>query len=224
MDRKEFMKQLSDLLKDLPSEERQEALDFYENYFDDAGAENEEQVLRELGSPSKVADTIKDGMASDSGDFAQYTEQGYTDRREEEARQVPRARRKRSGWTTAKTILLLILLVFLSPFLKGLFGGALGVVIVILFLPFILIFVLGAAVFGILVAAIVCIVTAVGLLFAVPAAAFLTFGVGLILFALGLVLLILVVWAAGKILPAFLRTITEFLSNLLNRRKGGERA
>ena len=222
MDRKEFMKQLSDLLRNLPPDEKQEALEYYENYFDDAGAENEEQVLRELGSPQKVADTIKTGMRPDSGSYAQYTEQGYTDRREEEARQVPRTRRKREGLTKARAILILILLVFLSPFLKGIFGGALGIIITILLLPFLLAFAVGAGVVGIFVAVVACIVAAVGLCFSVPAAGILTFGIGLLLLAVGLALLTLIIWLIGKVIPALLRVVTGFFGNLLHRRKGDE--
>ena len=61
MDRKKFMKELEYLLQDISDEERQEALSFYENYFDEAGKENEQKVIDELGDPSRVAAIIKDG-------------------------------------------------------------------------------------------------------------------------------------------------------------------
>ena len=59
MDRAQFMQELEKLLADISETERQDALDFYNSYFDDAGAENEASVLRELGSPEKVAAIIK---------------------------------------------------------------------------------------------------------------------------------------------------------------------
>ena len=37
MNRAQFMKQLEKLLSDISEEERKEALDYYESYFDDAG-------------------------------------------------------------------------------------------------------------------------------------------------------------------------------------------
>ena len=55
MDRAQFMQALEKLLADISETERQDALDCYNSYFDDAGAENEASVLRELGSPEKVA-------------------------------------------------------------------------------------------------------------------------------------------------------------------------
>lgn len=59
MNRRQFMQQLSQLLMDLPNEERFDALKYYNNYFDDAGEENEDQIIEELGSPQAVAAVIK---------------------------------------------------------------------------------------------------------------------------------------------------------------------
>lgn len=59
MNRAQFMEQLEKLLSDISEEERQEALDYYESYFDDAGEDQEANVIRELGSPGKVAAIIK---------------------------------------------------------------------------------------------------------------------------------------------------------------------
>lgn len=59
MDRAQFMKQLERLLSDISEAERQEALAYYNSYFDEAGPENEASVIRELGSPGKVAAIIK---------------------------------------------------------------------------------------------------------------------------------------------------------------------
>ena len=45
MNRIEFMTELAALLQDVPVEERREAMQYYNDYFDDAGEENEEQVI-----------------------------------------------------------------------------------------------------------------------------------------------------------------------------------
>ncbi|MCI8370962.1 MAG: DUF1700 domain-containing protein [Lachnospiraceae bacterium] len=58
MNREEFMKQLERLLQNLPEEERQDALQYYEDYFEDAGPDRETEVIRELGSPEHVAESI----------------------------------------------------------------------------------------------------------------------------------------------------------------------
>jgi len=54
-----FMSQLEGLLAGVPAAERDEALQYYNDYFEDAGAENEQAVIKALGSPREIADNIK---------------------------------------------------------------------------------------------------------------------------------------------------------------------
>ena len=59
MNRADFMKQLESLLQNISQAEREEALQYYNGYFDDAGVENEQAVIEALGNPAKVAENIK---------------------------------------------------------------------------------------------------------------------------------------------------------------------
>ncbi len=77
MNRFEFMRQLEMLLADITPNERNEALQFYNDYFDDAGAENEQDVINALGSPAKVASTIKADLTGNA--TGEFTETGYQD-------------------------------------------------------------------------------------------------------------------------------------------------
>lgn len=77
MDRKTFMRELEYLLQDINDEERKEALDYYESYFDEAGLENEQQVLAELGEPSQVAAMIKDGLKGQFDDHIEVGNEGF---------------------------------------------------------------------------------------------------------------------------------------------------
>ena len=43
-----FMRELEYLLQDVQDEEKDEALQYYRDYFDEAGPENEEQVILSL--------------------------------------------------------------------------------------------------------------------------------------------------------------------------------
>lgn len=58
MNRQSFMQKLENLLKKMPDEHRQEAIDFYQEYFDEAGTENEAKVIEELKSPEHLAAKI----------------------------------------------------------------------------------------------------------------------------------------------------------------------
>ena len=51
MSRWKFMRQLEELLSDISPNEREEALQYYNDYFNDAGMENEQEVIKALGWP-----------------------------------------------------------------------------------------------------------------------------------------------------------------------------
>lgn len=53
-----YLAKLEELLAALPAQERQDALNYYEEYFDAAGNDNEEQTAEELGDPAVVARKI----------------------------------------------------------------------------------------------------------------------------------------------------------------------
>lgn len=53
-----YLAKLEELLGALPPQERQDALNYYEEYFDAAGSENEEKTAEELGDPATVARKI----------------------------------------------------------------------------------------------------------------------------------------------------------------------
>ena len=67
MTRQEYMQQLAALLAAMPEAERQDALDYYEEYFDAAGPEKEAQTIQELGSPQDVAEKIWEGTGAQPG-------------------------------------------------------------------------------------------------------------------------------------------------------------
>ena len=116
MNRVEFMGQLERLLWDIPESDRLDAIAYYNDYFDEAGAENEAQVIRELGSPGKVAAIIKADLNASGNEQAEYTEHGYSDGRNEENPYAPS--RRETGYQDHNKkrkiplVLLIVLLVF----------------------------------------------------------------------------------------------------------------
>lgn len=77
MNRADFMKNLADLLGDMSPGEREEAIQYYNDYFDDAGAENEQSVIASLGTPEQLAGAIKAGL-SGSQTAGEFTEKGFS--------------------------------------------------------------------------------------------------------------------------------------------------
>lgn len=70
------MSRLSSLLQDVPLAEREEALQYYNDYFDDAGEGNEESTIASLGSPEEIAKSIKAGL-TDGQNAGEFTESGF---------------------------------------------------------------------------------------------------------------------------------------------------
>lgn len=153
MNREQFIAQLARLLQDLPPAERQEAIRYYQEYFDDAGEENEDAVIQELGSPGKVAASIKanlqyggstfgandtdmentgtESQTKDADGWQNADTQGQSGQQQtwqNRSTQSPyamQARKPKRG--VGGWALLIIILVFASPMLLGVGGGALGI-------------------------------------------------------------------------------------------------
>lgn len=77
MSRWEFMRQLEELLSDISPNEREEALQYYNDYFNDAGRDNEQEVIVALGSPEQVAKIVREGL-EDGGSQGEFTEKGFS--------------------------------------------------------------------------------------------------------------------------------------------------
>ena len=58
MNKETYLQELRKALKVLPQTDRDEAIEFYEEYFDDAGIENEAKVIEELGDPKVLGKKI----------------------------------------------------------------------------------------------------------------------------------------------------------------------
>lgn len=58
MNMNEYMRELESALKHLPREDREEALSYYREYFEDAGPMKEAEVIEELGDPKFAASQI----------------------------------------------------------------------------------------------------------------------------------------------------------------------
>ncbi|RHO52903.1 DUF1700 domain-containing protein [Ruminococcaceae bacterium AM07-15] len=61
MTKDEFLTTLRTLIQDMPPEDRRDVMNYYTEYFEDAGPEREQEVLRQLGSPEQVAREVLGG-------------------------------------------------------------------------------------------------------------------------------------------------------------------
>lgn len=86
MNRVEFIKQLADCLSALSEDEREAALSYYEEFFDDAGPENEQSVIKNLGSPKEIAEQImSDSTINEERGLVLKPDFGHRDKSSENA-------------------------------------------------------------------------------------------------------------------------------------------
>lgn len=224
MNRREFMRQLERLLYDIPDKDREEALDYYEAYFDDAGEEREDEVIWDLGSPGRVAAEIKASLQPDL-DAGEYTDAGYQDERFEQGEDAKRrpARYRNGREERGRKILLLVLLGILTlPF----WGAALGV------LAGVLAGIAGALVglfagtlfggIGLVFGGIVAMIVAGFQMTMTLPLGLVLFGIGMILLAIGVLLLLAFGWLVKKAVPAVIRFVVDVFHRLLHRHRKEE--
>lgn len=223
MSREEFMRQLERLLMDVSEEEKQEALSYYRSYFEDAGEENEERILKELESPEKVAATIKADLGMEQPKYGTYTEHGFEDQRFEDRQTVDlrkkpsqeqsESRSTYSGNRTLNVILIIAIAILTSPIwgglLAGILGSVFGIAVGILATTFAL-YVAGGVLVGV----------GIGQ-FAVGGAAigFALVGAGMLVLALAILMTALCVWICGKAIPWLCNIIGRLWRSIFNGRE-----
>lgn len=223
MNKAEFMAELERLLQGIPDNERTEALNYYEEYFNDAGVENEQLVIAELISPKTVADNIKDDLRANmdtpgnSNNSAYQSGSAYQNGTSYQGSTVYQgntfyqngatAAKKEEGLPTWAIVLIVIGCVICSPAILGAVGTLLGVLAAAFFGLLGIIFGFGAS--GLLMIISGLLLTFVGLakMFVGPFAGLLLAGSGLLILALGILFAMFTIWLCGYALPALCRGI-----------------
>ena len=224
MNRKEFIDKLDYLLQDIEDIEREEALQYYEDYFDEAGSENESQVIKDLGSPERVAAIIKAGLENQFDQDIEYSEKGMDNANYKEVREVIEAevidKEKKENHFKGNPdrnriliILIIIGIIFLAlPIGGGLFGVCIGVIAAL--------FALGI---GVLTGGVVCLVGAVACLVKGAVILASTPGMGLIILATGFGLIALSIGffalARGtvKVIPLMVSGVVNLIKTIIQK-------
>lgn len=242
MNRQEFLERLRILLGDLSEEEREEAVQYYENYFADAGPEMEEQVIKELGSPEKVALMIREGLrGEDAGDT--YAENGFFQSRYDD-REIPADYKTSSSYTdnsysyqgvgdrqferkpwTSKTlkIILIILIICVGfPVVIPVVGGVVAAILGLIAGIFGIFFAVVLFSFCIVIAGVAMAVTGAVVMFSSISAGLLVCGIGLLLLSAGILLSVFSIRLCCVMVPSIFRALVGMVRGLFYR--GKERA
>ncbi len=207
MSRQDFMEQLKRLLDDIPSNERQDALNYYENYFEDAGPENEAKIIEELESPEKVAASIKKDLFGENYEAYEFAKK----QREQE-------KIKENNAKVQRNILIVVLLIVASPIWIGLVGGLFGVFVGLLGA----ILGIGAALIACVAVFLVvgCILIGIGLtksLFGFPAIGLIVMGIGILMLTLGILGVLALCWIIGKFIPWMILGLVNLCRSLFQK-------
>lgn len=220
MNRIDFMKQLESLLQNISPAEREEALQYYNDYFNDAGQENEQVVIEALGNPAKVAENIKrDLYGSGYGDNA-YQRAPLGSRAvvqyQGDATQQTKKKEEMSTWMI---VLIVVLCVFASPIILGVGSSLLGALLSLIASWFMIIFSAGVAALVLLGVMLLLVIVGVICAFSSPLVGVALVGGGLVCGALGLLFLMLTVAMAGIATPAICRGTASLCRKLFGKKK-----
>ena len=194
MNRIEYMTKLASLLQDIPEVERRDAMKYYNDYFDEAGEENEEQVIREFGAPEEVAENIKADLKGKTEDITD-DQQGQSGNYQFQTRendhsseyQYEMSGDKKKNDRIWKIVLIVILAIIIWPVLIPLIGGILVSGLAIVLTAIVGVFALVIA--GIIIAIVGISLVISGFIILLPqtAAGLALIGSGLIMLVLGVV-------------------------------------
>ena len=222
MNRLEFMRRLEELLSDLSQSEREEALQYYNDYFNDAGAENEQEVLESIGTPEQLARIIKEGL-EDNGAAGEFTETGdhnetFTEEKRNEVVKKENGKRLSGGMIVLLIFLCIAALPMVAAMLSGLFGAGIGVLggLLGLFIG------TAAAGIGLFAAGIGLLIAGMVKMAVVPLAGICLVGAGILLLGLSMFFIWVTVWLWGTVFPWMIRTVVNLCRRLLHGRRREE--
>lgn len=212
MNRNEYMAALRRALSALPEEERASALRYYEEYFDDAGPENEQKVISDLGAPEKVAEQIL-------ADYRELTAVPHPDAGGASGK--PKRR-----WRGVPPWLLIVLVLLAIPVGLPLLGVLIGVIGAV---AGILLAAVAIAIVVVVIIPLTLLITGVILcgfsfaLWGIPASAVTTLGCGLALFALGVLVTLLMIKLCTLFVPPLFRGFVAIIRWPFDKLRGRTR-
>lgn len=157
MNKTDFLSRLRIALAPLPEEERDAAMVYYEEFFDDAGEENEQSVIAEFGSPEELAKSIVEENNRENPTYRQTDENNDLGRDNLNAPSQnntntfnnentaynyntggynanggganPPPVQQQRNWSDGQIALFIVLLVLSSPMWIGLLAGIIGLAV-----------------------------------------------------------------------------------------------
>ena len=197
MNRIEYMTKLASLLQDIPEVERRDAMKYYNDYFDEAGEENEEQVIREFGAPEEVAENIKADLKGKTEDItgsqqeqssSQYQTQEQQKQKSDQSSEYQYGMsEKKKNDRIWEIVLIVILAIIIGPVLIPLVGGILAAGLAIVLTVIVGVIAMVIAGVAIAIAGIALVISGLIILLPQTAAGLALIGSGLMILVIGVI-------------------------------------
>lgn len=216
MTKAEFLQELERELAGVNAQEREEALKFYREFFEEAGEAREDEVLRELGSPHRIANLIRANLGTQEEESASF-EQAQAEKTAQAAEETtPHSSaqpplpplpavytKKPRGNTIGWIILIIVTFPIWSGIVFGLFGAVMGIAGGIIGVAFSALF---FALNGV-----ISLFQGIPELVHHPFNSFFNTGVSLLRIALGVGITALCVWGAATFIPFVVRCVKKLI-------------
>lgn len=202
MSRRNYLSALRHELQALSDLEREEAIKYYADYFEDAELDTEAQIIAEFGTPKELAKIILNNFPG----VPQSLNKNKEEKTNKETKSV--AKKDTGDSSKAAKILLLILLVLITiPVWMPIFTAICGIVLGLIFASIGVGIVFVIASVAVLLVGIFFSIYGICALFVGPLTGMLICGLGLLLEGLGIIFVLASVWLCSKLIPAVIRGI-----------------
>ena len=214
MNKEEYISELSNCLKRLPESDKQKALEFYREYLEEAGQENETSTIEALGTPKELAKKIIVECVDKNYIKEELSESNDSNINNDSSQEA----KKEKGKVKLSAIWIVLLAICALPFSQV----VIALVIALLVIVISILITIGALVLSGVVTAIAgLIMFVVGILsiFSMPGGALLPIGIGLTCIALG-VLMSIGFYELGKLIVI---GFVKLGGSMVHKKKGGNK-
>lgn len=215
MNREEYMKRLERALNGISESEKAEALQYYRDYFDDAGVENEQEVMEALGTPENLAETIKKEQMGQQDSFEQNVELEDTYVGATKENEDNKKKNKLSGGTIAAIVILAILA---SPIILTVAAAVASALVGVVAAIFSAVVSVIAVVLALILVVVICIVAVFVFAGISPFFSVILAGIALMVAGVCVFLIMAVVWLFGMALPWLIKGIIKLCKKIFGKK------
>ena len=209
------MKRLERALNGISESEKAEALQYYRDYFDDAGVENEQEVMEALGTPENLAETIKKEQMGQQDSFEQNVDSEDTYVGATKENEDNKKKNKLSGGTIAAIVILAILA---SPIILTVAAAVASALVGVVAAIFSAVVSVIAVVLALILVVVICIVAVFVFAGISPFFSVILAGIALMVAGVCVFLIMAVVWLFGMALPWLIKGIIKLCKKIFGKK------